>query len=99
MTAEIEIWDLGADALYSRMTKNYLYGTNVIFLCYDTTNYATFQNLEEWLRVLETASAFRLPKLVLIGNKRTSQTVMSCQGDGEEEEREEGVGGGGSTTD
>jgi len=51
------------------MVKNYLYGTNAIFMVYDITNYASFQHLEDWYRVLQKSSQLRLPRIVLIGNK------------------------------
>ena len=34
------------------MIGNYIYGAQAVLLCYDITNYQTFQNLEDWFRLV-----------------------------------------------
>ncbi|KAJ3215103.1 Ras- protein Rab-28 [Dinochytrium kinnereticum] len=77
----IQIWDVGGQTLTSKMTQNYLYGANAIILVYDITNIGTFQNLEEWMKLIQQAflqgydsimvdaKDSRLPYMALMGNK------------------------------
>ncbi|KAI8853706.1 RAB28, member ras oncogene family, isoform CRA_a [Chytridium lagenaria] len=44
--------DVGGQTLSSRMTQNYLHGANAIVLVYDVTHIGTFQNLEEWIKLI-----------------------------------------------
>ena len=52
------------------MITNYISGANAILLCYDITNYESFANLEDWLRlVVRTFDKQSMPYLALVGNK------------------------------
>lgn len=35
------------------MIRNYIYGAQAVLLCYDITNYDSFQNLEDWYRLVQ----------------------------------------------
>eukprot|EP01046_Picozoa_sp_COSAG06_P042189 COSAG06_NODE_5342_length_3537_cov_39.550055_3_plen_81_part_00 len=55
------------------MIGNYIYGAQVVLLCYDITNYQSFQNLEDWYRLVRRTFGTRaLPYVALIGNKSES---------------------------
>ena len=35
------------------MIGNYIYGAQAVMLCYDITNYQSFQDLEDWYRLVQ----------------------------------------------
>jgi len=52
------------------MIGNYIYGAQAVLLCYDITNYQSFQNLEDWYRLVQnTFRGQHMPRVTLIGNK------------------------------
>ena len=52
------------------MIGNYIYGAHAVILCYDITNYQSFQDLEDWYRLVRRAfDKDRLPTIALVGNK------------------------------
>ncbi|RQM26635.1 hypothetical protein B5M09_003301 [Aphanomyces astaci] len=75
------------------MLKNYIFGAHAVLLVYDITNYDSFQNLEDWLRLVQrTFGESKLPYIGLCGNKCKLIVLlycclypisndMSCQGD------------------
>lgn len=66
----LQIWDIGGQTIGGKMIGNYIYGAQAVLLCYDITNYQSFQNLEDWYRLVQ--NTFRgdpLPRVTLIGNK------------------------------
>lgn len=67
----MQIWDIGGQSIGSKMMQNYLFGAHAIVLVYDITNYDSFQNLEDWLRLVRRAypDGATMPQLALVGNK------------------------------
>eukprot|EP01029_Cantina_marsupialis_P014827 TRINITY_DN3246_c0_g1_i1.p1 TRINITY_DN3246_c0_g1~~TRINITY_DN3246_c0_g1_i1.p1 ORF type:complete len:248 (-),score=64.15 TRINITY_DN3246_c0_g1_i1:270-944(-) len=69
----LQIWDIGGQTIGSKMIGNYIYGAHAVLLCYDITNYHSFQDLEDWLRLVRRTFSGRegseMPYLALIGNK------------------------------
>jgi GTPase SAR1 family protein len=51
----------------SKNLPQYLSSSHVIFIIYDVTNYESFANLEDWLRVAHTQSP--AAKIHIVGNK------------------------------
>ena len=49
----LQIWDIGGQTIGGKMIGNYIYGAQAVLLCYDITNYQSFQNLEDWYRLAE----------------------------------------------
>ncbi|CAK9035944.1 unnamed protein product [Durusdinium trenchii] len=43
----LQIWDIGGQSIGGKMLSNYTYGSGAVVLCYDITNYASFQHLED----------------------------------------------------
>ena len=71
----MQVWDIGGQSIGSKMIGNYIYGAQVVLLCYDITNYQSFQNLEDWYRlVVRTFGSRALPYVALIGNKSPIHT-------------------------
>eukprot|EP01083_Nonionella_stella_P274464 931678_1 len=66
----LQIWDIGGQSVGSKMIKNYIFGADAVLLCYDITNYESFQNLDEWIGLVERAcTEATMPYLALVGNK------------------------------
>mmetsp|Transcript_15417 Transcript_15417/g.45076 ORF Transcript_15417/g.45076 Transcript_15417/m.45076 type:complete len:223 (+) Transcript_15417:105-773(+) len=66
----LQIWDIGGQSIGGKMIGNYIYGAHAVLLCYDITNYQSFQNLEDWLRLVRrTFGSDPLPRIALVGNK------------------------------
>ena len=68
----LQIWDIGGQTIGGKMIGNYIYGAHAVILCYDITNYQSFQNLEDWYRLVRRtfANGSRpMPYVTLIGNK------------------------------
>ena len=39
----MSIWDIGGQAIGSKMIRNYMFGAHAVLLLYDMTNYQSFQ--------------------------------------------------------
>ena len=66
----LQIWDIGGQTIGGEMIGNYIHGAKAVLLLYDITDMATFQNLEEWYRLVRrTFKGQQLPYLGLVGNK------------------------------
>ena len=41
----LQIWDIGGQTIGGKMIGNYIYGAQAVLICYDITNYQSFQVL------------------------------------------------------
>ena len=71
----LQVWDIGGQSINSKMIGKYLFGAQVVLLCYDVTDAQSFSDLDDWCRVAkcygggtEGLSAKAL-HLYLVGNK------------------------------
>ena len=48
----MQIWDIGGQTIGGKMIGNYIYGAQAVIIVYDITNYQSFQNLEDWYRLV-----------------------------------------------
>jgi len=74
VSANIQIWDIGGQAINNRMIANYLYGAQAILLCYDVTHTLSFQNLEKWMNIVNKVLSSKQskknnPYIACVGNK------------------------------
>lgn len=66
----MQIWDIGGQSIGGKMIGNYIYGSHAVVLCYDITNYQSFQDLEDWLRLVKrTFDKEPMPYVALMANK------------------------------
>jgi len=67
----LQIWDIGGQTIGGKMIQNYIYGAQAVLLCYDITNYQSFQDLEDWFRLVRRTfqDASCMPYVALVGNK------------------------------
>jgi Ras-related protein Rab-28 len=82
----LQIWDIGGQSIGGKMIGNYIYGAHAVLLCYDITNYQSFQDLEDWFRLVRrTFGDGPMPTVALVGNKtdlshmRTVRTSLHAQ--------------------
>ena len=66
----LQIWDIGGQTIGGKMIGNYIYGAQAVLLCYDISNYQSFQDLEDWYRLVQrTFAGGQMPRVTLVGNK------------------------------
>lgn len=66
----MQIWDIGGQSIGGKMVGNYIHGSHAVVLCYDITNYQSFQHLEDWsFLVKRTFENGSMPYMALMGNK------------------------------
>lgn len=66
----LQIWDIGGQSIGGKMLKNYIFGAQGVLLVYDITNYESFQNLEDWYRLVRrTFADAPMPYVALVANK------------------------------
>ena len=53
MHVALQIWDIGGQTIGGKMIGNYIYGAQAVMLCYDISNYQSFQDLEDWYRLVQ----------------------------------------------
>ena len=81
-TASLQLWDIGGQSIGSKMITNYISGAHAVLLCYDITNYESFVNLEDWLRMVIKAFGDKpMPLLALIGNKSDLRHLTAVKSD------------------
>jgi len=67
----MQIWDIGGQSIGGKMVSNYIHGSHAVCLCYDITNYQSFQHLEDWLFLVKrTFDKEPMPYLALMANKQ-----------------------------
>lgn len=55
----------------------WLWEMQAVLLCYDVTNYQSFQDLEDWYRLVkQTHEKDSMPLVALIGNKSAWAAVL-----------------------
>ena len=68
----LSVWDIGGQAVNSKMLTKYITGADVAFLCFDLTDHASFSDVEAWSRKISSACTMANaspPKSFLLGNK------------------------------
>lgn len=78
----LQIWDIGGQTIGSKMIHNYIYGANAVLLTYDITNYESFQNLEDWYRLVrKTFEKETMPYCALLANKCDLSHIRAVRND------------------
>ncbi|KAI0217139.1 Ras-related protein Rab-28 [Lamellibrachia satsuma] len=67
----LQVWDIGGQTLGGKMLDKYVYGSQGILMVYDITNYASFENLDDWYTAIKKVFEVegKLPHMALVGNK------------------------------
>ena len=64
----VQIWDTAGQERFRNMTKTFYQGAMGIFLAYDCTSEASFNNIHNWIQQIYTHASLNVCK-ILIGNK------------------------------
>eukprot|EP00891_Asterochloris_glomerata_P004513 jgi/Astpho2/4513/fgenesh1_pm.00067_%23_24_t len=66
----LQLWDIGGQTIASKMLASYIYGAQAVILVYDITNLQSFQDLEDWMALVQKVyTPDAMPQVALIGNK------------------------------
>jgi len=63
----IQLWDFAGEERFRFLLGDYCKGASGAFVCYDITDYSTFEQIPEWLRIIRS-NAGMVP-VILVGNK------------------------------
>lgn len=66
-TVRLQLWDFAGEERFRFILGDYCRGASGAFVCYDVTDYATFEQIPEWLRIIRQ-NAGMIP-IILVGNK------------------------------
>ena len=64
---KMQLWDFAGEERFRMMLESYCLGAVGALICYDITDYATFEALREWI-ILIRKGAGNIP-IILVGNK------------------------------
>ena len=75
----LRLWDIGGQSIHSKNIQQYVSTSSAIFLVYDVTNRESFNNLDDWKRLLTKYGA--TDKIYLVGNKvdMISQRIVTSK--------------------
>ncbi|KAM5248471.1 ras-related protein Rab-28-like [Ctenodactylus gundi] len=67
----VKVWDIGGQAISSKMLDKYIYAAQGILLVYDITDSQSFKHLEDWYTAVKKVSeeSETEPLVALVGNK------------------------------
>ncbi|CAG5135071.1 unnamed protein product [Candidula unifasciata] len=78
----LQVWDIGGQTLGGSMLENYIFGAHAVLLVYDITNFSSFENLEDWFKVVsKVCGSGPMPYMALIGNKRDLEHMRTVKED------------------
>ncbi len=63
----MQLWDFAGEERFRFLLGDYCKGASGAFICYDITDYNTFEQIPEWLRIIRK-NAGMVP-IILVGNK------------------------------
>lgn len=69
---QLQVWDIGGQAVNSKMLSKYISGCDVALLTYDLTDLQSFADVESWVRRVASTVAMtgrQAPAMYLLGNK------------------------------
>jgi len=76
----MQIWDIGGQSIGGKMVANYIHGSNAVILCYDITNYSSFQHLEDWYFLVKRTFAHeQMPYVALMANKHDLSHIRAVK--------------------
>mmetsp|Transcript_8170 Transcript_8170/g.17839 ORF Transcript_8170/g.17839 Transcript_8170/m.17839 type:complete len:233 (-) Transcript_8170:86-784(-) len=76
----MQIWDIGGQSIGGKMVSNYIHGSHAVVLCYDITNYQSFQHLEDWFYLVKrTFDKGPMPYVALMANKHDLSHIRAVK--------------------
>ncbi|CAK4320162.1 unnamed protein product [Aphanomyces euteiches] len=65
----LEVWDIGGQNINSKMLDKYVFGADIVFLCYDVTDPTSFVDLDDWLDLVKKTPVSKKRYVYAVGNK------------------------------
>jgi Ras-related protein Rab-8A len=62
------VWDTAGNPRFRTVTLTYIKNSNLIILCYDTTDIKTFYGLEDWIKTIQSYGG-DINKIIIVGTK------------------------------
>ena len=84
---KIQIWDSAGQEKYKGLIPSYIRNSSIVFLVYDVSNRATFENITNWINFVRNIEK---PIMVLCGNKIDLNREVE-KNEGEELAKKEGL--------
>jgi Ras-related protein Rab-1A len=81
-TIKLQIWDTAGQDRFRTITRSYYRGSNGIILVYDITNRESFNQLQYWIKEIDTHASPHVCRL-LVGNKsdlNAKRAIMTEEG-------------------
>ncbi|CAK0813626.1 unnamed protein product [Prorocentrum cordatum] len=76
----MQIWDIGGQSIGGKMVTSYIFGSHAVVLCYDITNYQSFQHLEDWYSLVRrTFAGAQMPYVALMANKQDLSHIRAVK--------------------
>ena len=66
-SVRMQLWDFAGEQRFRFLLGDYCRGASGAFICYDVSDYATFEEIPEWLKIIRS-NAGMVP-IILVGNK------------------------------
>ena len=63
----IELWDTSGDEQYKKLFEYYFKKTTIVILVYDISNRESFENLDNWIKIINNYPEVK--NVILVGNK------------------------------
>ena len=63
----IELWDTSGDEQYKKLFEYYFKKTTIVILVYDVANRESFENLDNWINIINNYP--KVKNVILVGNK------------------------------
>lgn len=64
---KLQLWDFAGEERFRFLLGNYTKGASGALICYDITDYATFTQIPEWLKIIRSAAG--MVPIILVGTK------------------------------
>jgi small GTP-binding protein len=66
-SVRLQLWDFAGEERFRFLLGDYCKGASGAFVCYDITDYSTFEQIPEWLRIIRQNSG--MVPIILVGTK------------------------------
>ena len=78
----LQVWDIGGQSIGSKMLPQYVWGADIVFLCYDVTDAQSFADAEDWLALVRRAPPAQQAASALVLRQDSSGSSDSGAGGG-----------------
>ena len=66
---KFKLWDMPGQEINKSLFSSYLKNSSLIFLIYDVSNKSSFNNIDDWIKYINSEKYLEKPIIILCGNK------------------------------